>query len=127
MDTVKDWSVIKTEDWLQNHHPVGQLPYFEDTDAGIELFESRAIAKCECTLCKSQAFSPCAPRLIESSLQWFEAKLRSDICLKYKSPLMPTTENIVAFAKFETACSMEFANFEAFATRITYELIFKKG
>ena len=47
LHTVTDWSVIKTDEWLNNHHPVGQLPYFQDTEAGIELFESRAIAKCE--------------------------------------------------------------------------------
>ncbi|OJJ48049.1 hypothetical protein ASPZODRAFT_131692 [Penicilliopsis zonata CBS 506.65] len=40
---------------------------------------------------------------------------------------MPSTNDLVAFAKFETACSVEFADFESFATRITYELIFKKG
>ena len=40
---------------------------------------------------------------------------------------MPLTDDIVRFSKFETACSLEIVNFEAFATRITYELIFKKG
>jgi glutathione S-transferase len=29
------------------HQPFGQMPWMEDTEAGLEIFESRAIVSCK--------------------------------------------------------------------------------
>jgi glutathione S-transferase len=42
---VEFWDIKKPE-WLK-HQPFGQMPYLEDTEAGLEFYESRAISRCE--------------------------------------------------------------------------------
>ena len=43
-----DFSAAKTAEFKDQHQPFGQIPYLVDTEAGIEVFEARAIAKCRC-------------------------------------------------------------------------------
>ena len=52
MLTVLDYEIeavpygeVKTPEW-QEHQPFAQMPWMEDTEAGIELYESRAISRC---------------------------------------------------------------------------------
>ncbi|KAI9636118.1 glutathione S-transferase [Dioszegia hungarica] len=37
-----EFTVLKEADWMA-HQPFGQMPWMEDTEAGLEIFESRAI------------------------------------------------------------------------------------
>jgi len=78
-------------EWLK-HQPFAQLPYLEDTDKGIDLFESRAIVKY--------------------------------IGLVANSPLVPDPrrDDLVTWAKFEQACSVEYSDFEPSAVSLFIEL-----
>lgn len=37
---------IRKPEWFE-HQPFGQMPYLVDTETGLEVFESRAIIRCE--------------------------------------------------------------------------------
>ena len=41
-----EFTKIKQPEWIA-HQPFGQMPYLEDKEAGLEIFESRAISRCE--------------------------------------------------------------------------------
>lgn len=43
-----DFSQLKSPAWLE-HQPFGQLPYLVDTETGVEIFETRAMIRCEFT------------------------------------------------------------------------------
>lgn len=75
--------------------PFGQIPFIKDTDNGLELYESRAIA-----------------RYIVSKYD------KED-----KSGLLPRGE--IAAAKFEQAASLELTKFDPAALGLATELFFK--
>ena len=52
---VADFGAIKTPEWL-SHQPFGQMPWLEDTETGIEVYESRAIAKCMSTITHTRTY-----------------------------------------------------------------------
>jgi glutathione S-transferase len=41
-----DFETVHDPEWLE-HQPFGQMPWMEDTETGIEMFESRAIVACK--------------------------------------------------------------------------------
>lgn len=77
--------------------PFGQVPALEDTDAGIVMHESRAIARYLATKAE-------ASQLI---------------------PLASSADYLKKLAKFEVAASIEYSNFDPLASRIAKEAIFK--
>ena len=44
---------VKSPEWVANQ-PYGQMPYLEDPEAGLVIYESRAISRCECLRLPSQ-------------------------------------------------------------------------
>ena len=61
-----DLTQIKGEEWLK-HQPFGQMPWLEDTENGVELFEARAIAKCELS-CPQAEKTDCSRRRRQNQL-----------------------------------------------------------
>jgi len=88
-------SEIKTPEF-KKHQPFGSVPWFEDTEAGIELYESRAIGR------------------------YLAAKAGSDLAPNPKSP-----SYFSDLAKFETAASIEYSNFDPLASTLASEKVFK--
>ncbi|KAL4250542.1 GST superfamily protein [Abortiporus biennis] len=79
------------------HQPFGQVPYVVDGD--IEVYESRAIGRYIAAKYRGQAVSG--------------------------KDLLPEASDLKAFAKFETAASIEASNFDPFASGIAAERVFK--
>merc|ERR1711879_50815 len=87
----------KSQKFLQLQ-PFGKVPVLEDTETGVTLYESRAIARYIATKAKA-------------------------------SPLVPLASDpdyLAKLAKFETATSVEYSNFDPQASGLAFECIFKK-
>ncbi|KAK9898488.1 thioredoxin-like protein [Cystobasidium minutum MCA 4210] len=78
--------------------PFGQVPVLEDTDAGITMHESRAIARYLATKAKAS----------------------------HVIPLADDPDYLKKLAKFETAASIEYSNFDPLASGIAFQKIFKQ-
>ncbi|WOO84784.1 Glutathione S-transferase [Vanrija pseudolonga] len=60
-----------------------------------------------------------------TGFETFESRAMAKyIALKEKSDLIPSTNDIDAYAKFEQACSIEQSNFDPFASGLAAELVF---
>ena len=100
-----DRAGMKQEPYL-NHQPFGQMPYLVDEEAGIEIFESRAICKCVYPL-----IPPPRIQLIKEIRRRGQGRVPT-----------PSDNDLAAFAKFEMACAFESADFDGPATGIWVEL-----
>ena len=47
LDDITDFYQVKSPEWIANQ-PFGQMPYLEDPEEGLVIFESRAISRCTC-------------------------------------------------------------------------------
>ena len=81
---------------FREKQPFGQIPYIEDTETGLVVFESRAI-------CRYVA------------LKYGGAE----------KGLIPRDEDLASVARFEQAASVETSNFDPYASGLAYENIFK--
>jgi hypothetical protein len=87
------------------------MPWLEDTDNRVEVYESRAIIKCESAgQCMA---SPPFPLLV----------VASDAAAKFGSALLPVASDLKAYADFEQACSIELCDFDESARTILGELV----
>ena len=100
------WSDVFTADFAK-HQPFKQLPYMVVDETGMELYESRSIIKCEPTILVSE-----------------DSVLTTDVAAKVNSNLHVTSD-LDSVAKYETACSIELANFTPFVEGLMWELILK--
>lgn len=76
-------------------------------ETGMELYESRSIIKCEPII-----------------LVFEDSVLTTDVAAKVGSDLHVTSD-LDSVAKYETACSIELANFTPFVEGLMWELILK--
>ncbi|CEJ62805.1 Putative Glutathione S-transferase [Penicillium brasilianum] len=86
----------KSEAYLNELHPFGKVPVLQDTETGVQVFESRAIA------------------------QYIATKYRSQ-----GTDLYPAETDLKAFALFQQAVSIEQAYFDPIVSQIAFEKVFK--
>ncbi|GLI80329.1 hypothetical protein PoHVEF18_008683 [Penicillium ochrochloron] len=86
----------KSEAYLSKLHPFGKVPVLEDTETGVQVFESRAIA------------------------QYIATKYRSQ-----GTDLYPNETDLKAFALFQQAVSIEQSYFDPIVSQIAFEKVFK--
>lgn len=99
---------MKEPEWIA-HQPFGQMPWMEDSETGIELFESRAIVACKFIL-----------------IHVSDRLTRQDVAAKIKSPLAPGPDDLAAYAKYQQAAQNEPAQFDIPASILAWELVFVK-
>ena len=104
-----DFSASSNDAWKEDHQPFGQIPYLRDTEADFEVFEARAIAKCE------------LPSRTITKRRSSRRSFSSDLALKTKSKLYPqASDDIIAWKNFEQASSFEMADFDWSAIMYTW-------
>ncbi|RSL98344.1 hypothetical protein CEP52_010386 [Fusarium oligoseptatum] len=88
----------KTEEYANEFHPFNKIPVLIDTETGVKVYESRAIA------------------------QYIAVKYRDT-----GIDLSPSESDLKAYAGFQQALSIELSYFDPNTTRITFEKVFKKA
>ncbi|KAL5360296.1 glutathione S-transferase [Aspergillus floccosus] len=86
----------KTPAYLDSLHPFGKVPVLEDTDTGVKIFESRAIA------------------------QYIATKYRGQ-----GTELAPSETDLKRYALYQQAASIEQFYFDPLVSGIAYEKVFK--
>ncbi|KAJ6032498.1 glutathione S-transferase [Penicillium herquei] len=86
----------KSESYLNELHPFGKVPVFQDTETGVQIFESRAIA------------------------QYIAVKFGSQ-----GTDLSPSPTDLKEYANFQQALSVEQSYFDPIASQIAFEKVFK--
>ncbi|PYH49586.1 glutathione S-transferase [Aspergillus saccharolyticus JOP 1030-1] len=86
----------KSPEYLANKQPFGKVPVLEDTETGVKIFESRAIA------------------------QYIAAKYRGQ-----GNEISPSESDLKAFALYQQALSVEASYFDPVVSGIAYEKVFK--
>ncbi|GFG26280.1 glutathione S-transferase PM239X14 [Aspergillus udagawae] len=85
----------RTESYLEMQ-PFGKVPVLQDTETGVQVFESRAIA------------------------QYIIAKYRGQ-----GTELAPTESDLKAYALYQQAISMELSYFDPLVSQLAYEKVWK--
>ncbi|KAJ4309124.1 hypothetical protein N0V84_011690 [Fusarium piperis] len=88
----------KTEEYANEFHPFNRIPVLIDTDTGVKVYESRAIAH-------------------YIAVQYRDTGIN----------LSPPESDIKAYATFQQALSIELSYFDPNTTKITSEKVFKKA
>ncbi|KAJ5096669.1 glutathione S-transferase [Penicillium angulare] len=86
----------KSEAYINELHPFGKVPVFQDTDTGVQIFESRAIA------------------------QYIAVKFAAQ-----GTDLSPSAADLKAYANFQQALSVEQSYFDPIVSQIAFEKVFK--
>ncbi|KAJ5643216.1 glutathione S-transferase [Penicillium longicatenatum] len=86
----------KSESYLNDFHPFGKVPVLRDTETGVQIFESRAIA------------------------QYIAAKYQGKGAV-----LFPSETDLKAYALYQQALSIEQSYFDPIVSQIAYEKVFK--
>ncbi|GCB17177.1 glutathione S-transferase PM239X14 [Aspergillus awamori] len=86
----------KTSSYLNDLQPFGKVPVLQDTETGIQIYESRAIA------------------------QYIATKYRGQ-----GTDLAPPESDLKAFAYYQQALSIEQSYFDPLVSQIAYEKVFK--
>ncbi|KAM0417476.1 hypothetical protein ACHAPT_012540 [Fusarium lateritium] len=87
----------KTEEYANEFHPFKKIPVLIDTETGIKVYESRAIA------------------------HYIAVKYRDT-----GIDLSPSENDLEAYAAFQQALSIELSYFEPNTTKISFEKVFRK-
>ncbi|KAL3480498.1 glutathione S-transferase, partial [Aspergillus californicus] len=87
----------KAQSYLDNLHPFGKVPVFQDTENNVQIFESRAIA------------------------QYIAIKYRGQ-----GTELSPPETDLAAYALYQQALSIEQSYFDPIVSQIAYEKVFKE-
>ncbi|KAJ4157685.1 hypothetical protein NW754_009333 [Fusarium falciforme] len=87
----------RTDEYAEEFHPFKKIPVLIDTETGIKVYESRAIA------------------------HYIAVKYRDT-----GIDLSPSESDLKAYAGFQQALSIELSYFDTNTTRITWEKVFKK-
>ncbi|KAM6528912.1 hypothetical protein FALCPG4_009864 [Fusarium falciforme] len=87
----------RTDEYAEEFHPFKKIPVLIDTETGIKVYESRAIA------------------------HYIAVKYRDT-----GIDLSPPESDLKAYAGFQQALSIELSYFDTNTTRITWEKVFKK-
>ncbi|KAJ6096648.1 glutathione S-transferase [Penicillium sp. IBT 16267x] len=86
----------KSESYLNDLHPFGKVPVLRDTETGIQIFESRAIA------------------------QYIASKYEGQ-----GTVLIPSVADLKAHALYQQALSIEQSYFDPIVSQIAYEKVYK--
>ncbi|KAJ5938272.1 glutathione S-transferase [Penicillium verhagenii] len=86
----------KAESYLNDLHPFGKVPVLRDTETGVQVFESRAIAQYIATKYKDQG-----------------------------TELTPPETDLKAYALYQQAVSVEQSYFDPIVSQIAFEKVFK--
>ncbi len=100
----------------------------EDTEAGIELYESRTICKCMFYAPIRRSHCILLPRTVPLAyFLLFPPPNELDLASKVNSPLMPSVNDSIQYFKFDQMCTTETCHFFSSMAWLVGEYIYAEA